>query len=161
MPSPKAQHKLTQLIKDVKARKYKYVPKEDKPIDWGSYDVAQLNEMNDFLNLTREIVDEIKREIGHIDQGNVGNPPKSCFDKAKTILVQQYFECSNRVAAGLVKILKEKLNIQKELSYKAIERAYENPPVILVFRLLFEKTNEPVKHLEKDFTQIYINSKLQ
>jgi len=33
MTTPKAQDKLTRLIKDVRSRKYKYVPKQDKPID--------------------------------------------------------------------------------------------------------------------------------
>lgn len=152
MPLHKAQLKLTQLIKDVKSREYKYIPKEEKPIDWHSYDIAQLNEMNDYLVLTREIIDEIHKEIGDIDQGNIGKPPKSCFDKAKAIMLQQYFECSNRVTAGLVKLFKEKLNIQEMLTYKDIETAYENACVVLVLKLLFEKTNEPVKALERQFT---------
>lgn len=152
MPVPKAQYKLTQLIKDVRAREYKYIPREDKPIDWASYTEAQYNEMADYLNLAREIIDEIKREMRHIDQGKVGRPPKSCFNLAKAVMVQQYFETSNRVTAGLMRVLKEKLNITEDLTYKDIERAYENPNVILVLKLLFEKTQEPVKRLEKDFT---------
>lgn len=149
---PKAQDKLTALIKDVRGRKYKYIPREDKPIDWFSYDLSQINEMNDYITLTREIIDEIHQEIGDIDQGRVGKPPTSCFDRAKAIMVQQYFECSNRVAAGLTKLFKEKLRLTKELSYKEIETAYENPYVILVLKFLFEKTNEPVRGKETDFT---------
>jgi len=152
MTSPKAQYKLTQIIKDVRERKYPYEPRDKKPIDFGLYTVAQANELADYLSLTRSIVDEIWSEIGNIDQGSVGRPPKSCFNLAKAILLQQYFQCSNRVAAGLAKLFKEKLNITEKLTDKDIERAYENPNVALVLRLLFEKTNEPVKHLEKDFT---------
>lgn len=152
MPTPKAQRKLTQLIKDVRTGKFKYIPREDKPIDWASYDLAQLNEMNDYLVLTREIIDEIQREIGDIDQGNVGKPPKTCFDRAKAIMVQQYFEVSNRVAAGLVKLFMEKMNISEELTYKDIETSYENPCVVLVLKLLFEKTNEPVSDKETQFS---------
>lgn len=149
---PKAQDRLTALIKDVRGRQYKYVPREDKPIDWFSYDLAQINEINDYITLTRDIIDEIRQEIGDIDQGRVGKPPTSCFDRAKAIMVQQYFECSNRVAAGLMKLFKEKLRLTKELSYKEIETAYENPYVVLVLKLLFEKTNEPVRGKETDFT---------
>lgn len=152
MPLPKAQLKLTQLIKDVRSKEYKYIPKEEKPIDWSSYDEAQLNEMNDYLILVRGIIDEIHSEIGDIDKGNVGKPPKSCFDRGKAVMLQQYFECSNRVAAGLVKLFKEKLDIKEMLTYKDIETAYENPCVVLVLKLLFEKTNEPVKALETQFT---------
>lgn len=149
---PKAQDKLTQLIKDVRSRKYRYVPVEDKPIDWHSYKEAQINEMNDYLVLVREIIDEIHGELGDIDQGRVGKPPKSCFDRAKAIMLQQYFEVSNRVAEGLVRLFKEKLGIKDELTYKDIETAYENPYVVMVLRLLFEKTNEPVAGLEHEFS---------
>jgi len=152
MSTPKAQYRLTQLIKDVRARKYRYIPREDKPIDWSSYTEAQYNEMADYLNLVREIIDEIRREIRHIDQRKVGRHPKSCFNLAKAVMVQQYFETSNRVTAGLLRVLKEKLNLTEDLTYKDIERAYENPHVILIFKLLFEKTKEPVKHLEEGFT---------
>lgn len=153
MTSPKAQNRLTQLIKDVRSRKFNYIPKEDKPIDWASYDVAQLNEMNDYLNLVRDIVDEINLEARRdICRSTVGRPPKLCFDLVKAVLVQQYFETSNRVTAGLMKLFKEKLRMREELTYKDIERAYENPEVLLVLRLLFEKTQEPVKHLETKFS---------
>jgi transposase len=149
---PKSQDRLTQIIKDVRGRKYKYVPVEDKPIDWRSYKEAQINEMNDYLVLVREIIDEIHAELGDIDQGRVGKPPKSCFDRAKAIMLQQYFEASNRVAEGLARLFKEKLGIRDELTYKDIETAYENPYVVMVLKLLFDKTNEPVKGKETVFT---------
>jgi len=148
----KPQDKLTQLITDVKSRKYKYLPRKHKHIDWSSYDLAQLNEMSDYLLLIREIIDEIHQEIGDIDQGREGKPPKSCFDRAKAIMLQEYFEVSNRVAAGLVRVFKEKLNIRELLTYKDIERSYENPYVILVLKLLFEKTNEAVRGKETEIT---------
>ena len=150
--TPKAQDRLTDLIKDVRSRKYKYVPVEEKPIDWRSYKEAQINEMNDYLVLVREIIDEIHRELGDIDQGRVGKPPKSCFDRAKAIMLQQYFEASNRVAEGLARLFKEKLGIKDELTYKDIETAYESPYVVMVLKLLFEKTNEPVAGLEHEFS---------
>lgn len=101
-----------------KAGKYRYIPREDKPIDWSSYTEAQYNEMADYLNLVREIIDEIRREIRHIDQRKVGRPPKSCFNLAKAIMVQHYFETSNRVTAGLLRVLKEKLNLTEDLTYR-------------------------------------------
>lgn len=67
-------------------------------------------------------------------------------------MIQQYFETSNRVTIGLLRLFKEKLNLSEELTYKDIERAYENPYVILIFRLLFEKTQEPVKDKETKFS---------
>lgn len=147
---PKPQDVLTHLIRQVRSQDYPYQSAEEKPIVWSSYDLAQTNEIADYLILVRDIVDEIRREIGDIDQGHEGQQPTSCFDLAKAILVQQYFETSNRVTAGVLRVLN--LNLQGPVSYKALERAYENPNVLLVMRLLFEKTQEPVRHLEKDFT---------
>ena len=152
MGEHKAQHKLAQLIKDVKDRKFKYIPKSKKPIDWSAYNTAQYYEMNDFLNLTRELIDELKLDIGrNVDRGNVGRPPISCFDRAKAILVQQYFQVSNRETAGLLLVFKEKLNIKEQMSYKSVERSYENPYVMLIFRLLLEKSNQPVIGRETRF----------
>jgi len=67
--------------------------------------------MNDYLVLVREIIDEIHGELGSIDQERVGKPPKSCFDRAKAIMVQQYFEASNRVTEGLVKLFRERSSV--------------------------------------------------
>src|SRR3989338_2356699 len=111
MPERKAQQRLTRIITDIRSRKFPYKPKPAKRIDWAAYDAAQLNEMNDYLTLVREVVDEIHREIGDVDQGNVGKPPKSAFDRAKAVLLQQYFEAGNRVAAGLARLFAEKLGI--------------------------------------------------
>lgn len=152
MGEHKAQHKLAQLIRDVKDRKFKYIPKDKKPIDWSAYNTAQYYEMNDFLNLTGELIDELKLDIGrNVDRGNVGRPPTSCFDRAKAILVQQYFQVSNRETAGLLLVFKEKLNIKELMSYKTVERSYENPYVMLIFRLLLEKSNQPVIGKETRF----------
>lgn len=48
-------------------------------------------------------------------------------------------------------LFKEKLNIKELMSYKTVERAYEDPYVITLFRLLLEKTNEPVIGKETKF----------
>lgn len=152
MGEHKAQYELTRLIADIKDRKFKYIPRAKKPIDWSAYNEAQYYEINDFLNLTRQLIDELKLELGaNIHRGDVGHPRISCFDKAKAILVQQYFQVSNRETAGLLLIFKEKLNIKEQVGYKAIERAYEDPYVLALFRLLLEKTNEPVIGRETKF----------
>ena len=59
MTFPKTQYKPSSFIKDIKEKEIQVHAKRGKPIDWGFYNVAQLNEMNDFLNLIRE--------LGHID----------------------------------------------------------------------------------------------
>lgn len=53
-------------------------------------------------------------------------------DPAKAVLLQQYFGVSNRVTEGLVKLFREKMQIEQKFSYKTIERAYNNPLVIMI-----------------------------
>jgi transposase len=92
----------------------------------------------------REVVDKAERRIGFLPPPRTGRPPKSAFDKTKTILVQHFFECSNRVAEGFVRLFSEKLGIRERITYKDIERAYEDPNVVFILKLVFELSNRPV-----------------
>ena len=150
----KQQEKLDSLIKQLKASKFKYQPKEQKPVDWSKYDEAQVNEINDMLLLIREVVDKAESNIGlqeAPDSIGPGRPKNSPADEAKVILLQQYFCASNRVAAGYALLFKEKLNLKKTFSYKTIERAYEDPEVAFVLEEVFRLTQVPVSHREHVF----------
>lgn len=158
MSSPKAQYKLAKLVRDIRDRspdlteKFKYKPREEKQIDWTRYTEAQVDEIYDYLVLVKNMADEAERRMGHLADtaGKVGRPPKSAFDKAKAILIQQYFEVSNRVAAGLIKILN--VGIKTDLTYKDIERAYSNPHVLAIMCTIFDMCNEPVRDRETRFS---------
>jgi hypothetical protein len=150
----KAQEKLDNLVKQLKADKFKYQPKEQKPIDWANYDEAQVNEINDLLILIRSVVDKAERNLGlneAPDNVGPGRPKNRPSDEAKVILMQQYFCASNRVAAGYALLFKEKLNLKKTFSYKTIERAYEDSEVTLVLEEVFRLTQEPVSQREHVF----------
>jgi len=150
----KTQEKLNTLVEQLKADKYQYAPKEQKQIDWTSYDEAQVNEINDMLLLIRDIVDKAKRNLG-LDEApdNVGpgRPKNSASDEAKVILMQQYFCVSNRVAAGYALLFKEKLHLDKVFSYKTIERAYQDLQVTQILQQIFTLTQEPVCEREHAF----------
>lgn len=150
MPEREEQKKLRFLLKGFEEGWLKYEPKDEKPINWIKYTTAQINEINNVLVLIRKIVDEAYRSIP--DMYEEGRPPKSACDKAKAILMQQFFQCSNRVAEGFVKLFHEKLGIKEHLTYKDIERAYENPEVALLLHVAFQISNEPVKSKEKNFS---------
>jgi len=82
----KVQRKFTQTIKALNEGKVKYDPIDEKPIDFRSYTDAQINEIKDYINLTRELVNEVERKIGDaINARDVGRPSKSKFDIAKAI----------------------------------------------------------------------------
>jgi transposase len=148
------QRKLDGLIKELKDKEFKYIPREEREINWSRYDEAQLNEINDMLLTIRDTVDEAALRL-HIKDAKFegpGRPPYPPEDLAKAILMQQYFGVANRGAAGLVLLFKEKMGIKQAFSYKSIERAYEDPFVTLILNEIFKMTREPVKELEKNFS---------
>ncbi|MGQ9722442.1 MAG: hypothetical protein ACUVXA_14095, partial [Candidatus Jordarchaeum sp.] len=80
----KEQEKLNRLIEQLKKDEFKYVPREEKEIDWSRYDRAQINEINDMLLLIRDAVDEatLRLGIGELlkkGPGRPQNPPSQWF----------------------------------------------------------------------------------
>ena len=150
MPERAEQKKLRFLLKGYEEGWLKYEPREKKEIDFNKYTIAQVNEINNVLLLIRHIVDQAYQSIPESSQE--GRPSKSASDKAKAVLMQQFFQCSNRVAAGFVDLFREKLRIKENLTYKDIERAYENSDVALILHVAHQLSNEPVASKEKNFS---------
>ena len=148
------QRKLDELIRELKDKEFKYIPREEREIDWSKYDEAQLNEINDMLLMTRDMVGTAAERLGlkGAKFEGPGRPPYPPEDLTKAILMQQYFCVSNRVAAGLVLLFREKMGIKQAFSYKTIERAYDDPFVTLILNEIFKMTQEPLKELEKNFS---------
>jgi transposase len=134
---------LRDLAKSVRDGTYKYDGKPRKSLDWASYNEAQLNELTDTLNLIRKFVDRASVHIPERQRrGGRGRPPVPARDVAKALLLQACFGVSDRVAAGLVRLFREKLGISREFSYKTIERGYDPGPVSELLREVFRLTNE-------------------
>lgn len=148
------QRKLDELIKELKDKDFRYIPREEREIDWSKYDEAQIHEINDMLLMIRDTVDEAALRLGIKDAKfeGPGRPPYPPEDLAKTILMQQFFGVANRTTAGLVLLFKEKMGIKHAFSYKTIERAYDDPLVTLILNEVFRMTQEPVKEVEKNFS---------
>jgi transposase len=132
---------LRELAKSVRYGTYQYEGRPKKSLDWSSYNEAQINEMADTLNLIRRFVDRASARIPERPRRR-GRPPFPARDVAKALLLQTYFGVSDRVAAGLVRLFKEKLGIPEEFSYKTIERGYDPSPVSEMLREVFRLTNE-------------------
>lgn len=162
MPIPKAQYKLNTLIKDLKdkdtkelRKKFEYQSKDlIDNIDWTSYTKAQIEELDNQLILIRKLVEEAARSIWNVinPEGREGRPPKSALDKAKAILIQQYFMSTDRFTSGLVWFLREKLNIHEKLTPKDIERAYDDSDAIAILMEIFRMTNEIAQDKETEFS---------
>ncbi|MGC8817757.1 MAG: transposase [Candidatus Hadarchaeum sp.] len=148
------QRKLDELIKELKEKGFKYIPREEREIDWSKYDEAQIHEINDMLLMIRDTVDEAALRLGikGAKFEGPGRPPYPPEDLVKAVLMQQYFGVANRGAAGLVLLFQEKMGIKQAFSYKTIERAYDDPLVTLILNEVFRMTQKPVGELEKNFS---------
>jgi len=157
MPKRRKQKRLEKFIDQLKDDEIDYTPKKeekDSGVDWSSYDKAQVNELKDMLQHVKKSVDEAVKRLSFdpgSDEGR-GRPSYPPQDLAKGVLLQQYFDVSNRVAAGFVELFKEKLGIEKAYSYKTLERAYDNPKVAMILREVFEMSQEPVEDEEDTFS---------
>ena len=136
-------HLLARIIAQIRDRTFPYEPREDKLRDWSSYDEAQVNELDDVLNLIRRSVDQVPR-LPEVKHRNRGRPPEHDeHDLAKIVLLQQYFGASNRVMEGYSRVFLEKLRLSRSVPYKAIERAYDDPRVKRVLDDVFALTQQP------------------
>jgi transposase len=159
MPLPVGLHRdanqrdrFERLIEQLASRTYPYEPKESKPIDWSSYTQAQVRELNDTLELIRDAVNTVALPSAAAGD-SVGRPRENTAqDLAKIVLMQAYFGCSNRLAAGYALVFREKLDLEKDMNYKAIERAYDDPQVRRIIQGVFDLTQEPVKNRVTGFT---------
>ena len=132
---------LRELARSVRSGTFQYDGKPKRSLDWTTYNEAQVNEMADTLNLIRKFVDRASARIPERPRGR-GRPPFPARDVAKALLLQTYFGVSDRVAAGLVRLFKEKLGISEEFSYKTIERGYDPSQASEILKEVFRLTNE-------------------
>ena len=146
----KEQRILNALIKDLKEGNFQYRPKDEKAIDWSGYNLAKIKETKLVLLFIKNAVDELaKPERLTTGRGRKRIPAS---DLAKTILVQQYFQKSDRVAVGLVDLFKEKLGIRSELSPRSLDRAYHSRRVREIIKRVFKATSDPIAPLETSFS---------
>lgn len=144
MSSRHTTDELRELVKSVRSGTFHYDGRPPKrSLDWGSYNEAQLHEISDTINLIRRFVNTASSRMPEKTRlGRRGRPPFPAGDVAKALLLQSYFGVSDRVAAGLVYLFKEKLGIASEFSCKTIERGYDPGPVAEILREVFRITNE-------------------
>ena len=102
---------LRNLVSAVRNGTFHYDGRQTKSLDWSSYDEAQVHELADMLERIRDLADETSTQVSPslLEHNESGRPPCPPVKVAKTLLLQSYFGVSNRVAAGLVRVFKEKL----------------------------------------------------
>lgn len=129
---------LASLIRRVRAREFPYDARPKPKRDWAAYDAAQTREMHDTLCRIRDAVEAAPNTL--IAQ-LTGRPREyTAKDLAKTLLMQQYFEASNRTAQGYALVFKEKLRLDRVPHYKRIELAYEHADTRAVLNAVFAES---------------------
>jgi transposase len=142
---------LRELARSVRDGTYHYEGKPRRSLDFSTYNEAQANELADTLNLIRKFADRASARVPERRRRGRGRPPVPARDVAKALLLQACFGVSDRVAAGLVRLFREKLGISTEFGYKTIERGYDPGPVSELLREVFRLTNEHGNSKETTF----------
>jgi len=144
--------KLRRIVKEVREGTFDYASREKHARNWSLYDLAQIQELAQYISDIRDVVEEADRRIQERKLPQIrgaGRPPTEPADIVKILLLQAYTYTPNRVAEGLLLLFKEKLGIFKHFSYKTIERGYDKEAVDDILDEVVLITNECVKDKEK------------
>jgi len=145
---------LRKLVDQVRSHEYPYEKRPKKNVNWSAYDLAQINETADMLDLIKDLVDAADARVRarHTpEKREPGRPPTSAADVAKVLLAQSYLGVSNRVAEGLLRLFWHNLGINSTFSYKTIERGYDREAVNEILDEVMLLSNVPIQGLEKTF----------
>ena len=135
---------LQNLVKAIRNGEFEYEEKEEKPIDWGKYDTAQINEVADMLHSINLAVDVAFERVRSREERKIrvsGRPPIPADDIAKLMLLQGYVGFSNRVATGFLKMFTA-IRFSNNFSYKTLERGYDPLRTRPILDEVFKLTNE-------------------
>ena len=131
---------------------FPYEGKEEKEINFALYNRAQINEINDVLEMIRDTVETASARLQKMPAPKrPGQPPIPIDDVVKVLLMQSYFGVSNRVTEGFLRLFKEKLRIASNFSYKTIERGYDPERSKELLDEVFKITNEIGNPFENKF----------
>lgn len=133
---------LQKLVSGIRSGEFGYEEKGEKLIDFARYNEAQVNELADMFDMIREIVDMAATRVRGMKRGEPGRPSVPDADIVKVLLVQSYFGVSNRVASGHLRLFRGILGIDKNFSYKTIERGYDPERTKVILDEVFKITNE-------------------
>lgn len=111
----------------------KYCAVEHKPYS-SEYDLLLRSEFRAVMQRINEDVDKAAEPLV-VRDGGPGRPPKDKILVTKMLLVQQIFNFPNRLMEGFSVMFL--LKGGETISYKVIERAYEDPIVSLILHNLF------------------------
>lgn len=94
--------KLRETIKTIRNKTFPYEQKTPKKTNTTNYNQAQINEINNYLETMRDIVDLAYKRLQQKNPPNntkrPGRPPTNTKDIVKVHLMETYFSTSDRVS---------------------------------------------------------------
>ncbi|VVB99460.1 Transposase DDE domain protein [uncultured archaeon] len=130
----------------VELPKFVYEPKEEKGINWASYNAAQLNEKITLLNLLSELLDMV--EI--IETQATGRPAIHPRDILFCMTLKAYEKLSSRRLASDLKILKDMGYISRVPSYSTLMIFFNDKRLTRVLKELIELAAIPLSQIEDE-----------
>ena len=123
-------------VRDPKKKKEIYLAQDQRKVYWREYSLSKINDLKSILLFIKESVDSV-----FIDEEvcKVGRPGVNPRGLAKAILFCEAVGLPERQAQGWLEIMSPFLGIYEKLDDRVIGRAYENPEVIRILKIVFEE----------------------
>jgi transposase len=128
-----------QLVVEVRNRKFDYLKKDIRNISWREYNLSKINDIKSVLLFIRNSVDRI---FIVEDFNKIGRPSANPKSLAKAILFCESVGIPERQAQGWLEIIGPFLGIYEKLDDRVIGKAYENPEVIEILKIVFEENKK-------------------
>jgi len=145
-----------QLVCLIREDKDFYEHEEKRQISWPHYNLSQIKEAKETLAFIKE---EVDRSEALLIKGKVGKPLTNSKSLAKSILVSEALNLTERNAQGWLEILGPFLGINEKLDDRVIGDAYDKIEVIYLLKQIFDKTKSSDGILSGDGTGLETSRK--
>src|SRR3989344_6689829 len=135
------------LCDDYEPPKFEYTSKKITPIDWSSYNEAQLNEKPMFLKILNDVLEMFIFEQAKSN----GRPLFDTKDILVGMLVKIYNKNSARRTISDLKLLKELGYIENIPSFSTLMAHFNKTDFKTILEKMLEFTALPLKEIENDF----------
>lgn len=127
-----------------------------RKIYWPEYNEAQIKDAKETLEFIRDKVDE----CGYLKvSAKTGRKLTDAKILAKTILVCEFLDFTEREAEGWLDIIGPFIGIHQHLDDRVIGEAYDNPEVVYILKQVFENSRDSDGILAGDGTGIETSRK--
>ena len=126
------------------------VPNKREPTTkraWKEYNLAQMNEIERFDELLRELVDTIPDEI----QPTVGRPKLAIQDQYFCSVQKVYSQLSSRRSQTLLNRAEENEHIERAPHFNAVSKFLNREDITPVLINLIRMSSAPLSDIEHDF----------